>query len=285
MDGLFSDSNGKIYSAQDVYNSLRDIGAGDCGSLFIHSDVMFGSPLPGFKRREYLSTLYQVVERLGVKQIIVPTFTYSFCNNEDYDVLNSKTSMGAFNEYVRKLDGRYRTIDPLLSVSVPSALKRKFENISNHSLGVDSGLDRLHHLDGVKFLFLGAEMADCFTYVHYVEKMMDVPYRFDMAFEGDIVDYDNKRSRRRQVIHTQCGGVKLPPKYDYFENSMVEKGMLKKKRLGNKYVACISECDAYREIANNIKNNINYYLEEPFAAGDLTHIYTYDRTKGRITHC
>ena len=67
MDGLFSDSNGKIYSAQDVYNSLRDIGAGDCGSLFIHSDVMFGSPLPGFKRREYLSTLYQVVERLGVK--------------------------------------------------------------------------------------------------------------------------------------------------------------------------------------------------------------------------
>lgn len=96
MDGLFSDSNGKIYSAQDVYHSLRDIGAGDCDSLFIHSDVMFGSPLPGFKRREYLSTLYQVVERLGVKQIIVPTFTYSFCNNEDYDVLNSKTSMGAF---------------------------------------------------------------------------------------------------------------------------------------------------------------------------------------------
>ena len=138
LDGLFSDSDGRIYSAQDIYASLRDIGADDCDCLFIHSDVMFGSPLPGFKRREYLGTLYQVVESLGVKHIIVPTFTYSFCNNEDYDVLESKTSMGAFNEYVRKLDGRYRTLDPLLSVSVPLALKQKFETISDHSLGAGS---------------------------------------------------------------------------------------------------------------------------------------------------
>ena len=285
MNGLFSDNGGKIYSAQDIYDSLRNIGADDCDVLFIHSDVMFGNPLPGFKRREYLGTLYRVVEDLNVKHIIVPTFTYSFCNNEDYDVKSSKTSMGAFNEHVRNLNGRYRTLDPLLSLSVPAELKPIFENIGNHSLGVNSGLDKLHSLDGVKFLFLGAEMADCFTYVHYVEKMMDVPYRFDMEFEGNIIDYDNKSSRRRQIIHTQCGGVKLPPKYDYFENSMVEKGLLKKKRLGNKYVACLLERDAYREIENNIKSNICYYLEKPFSAEDLTHIYTYDCTKGRITHC
>lgn len=285
MDGLFSDSDGRIYFARDIYNSLLDIGADDCNILFIHADVMFGNPLAGFKRREYLGTLYQVIENLNVKHIIVPTFTYSFCNNEDYDVINSKTSMGAFNEYVRNLDGRYRTLDPLLSLSVPVELKREFENIGNHSLGINSGLDKLHSFDGVKFLFLGAEMAECFTYVHYVEKIMDVPYRFDMEFEGNIVDYNGRISRRKQMIHTQCGGVKLPPKYDYFENSMVEKGLLKKKRLGNKYVSCLSEHDAYREIENNIKNDINYYLEKPFSTEELTHIYIYDCAKGRITHC
>ena len=284
MDGLFSDNDGKVYSAQDIYDSLRDIGAGDCDVLFIHSDVMFGNVPKDFNKKEYMQTLYSVLSELNV-QIVVPTFTYSFCNHEDFDVRKSRTSVGALSEFIRKQDGRYRTLDPLLSLSVPAELKPVFENTGNHSLGVNSGLDKLHNLDGVKFLFLGAEMADCFTYVHYVEKMMDVPYRFDMEFEGNIIDYDNKSTRRRQIIHTQCGGVKLPPKYDYFENSMFEKGLLKKKRLGNKYVACLSERDAYREIENNLKSDINYYLEKPFSAEDLTHIYTYDCTKGRITHC
>ncbi len=95
--------------------------------------------------------------------------------------------------------------------------------MSNHSLGEGSALDILHHMDSVKFLFFGAEMADCFTYVHYVEKIMEVPYRFDMPFEGNIIYPDGIKLHRKQYIHTQCTGVKLPSKYDYFEKEMKEK--------------------------------------------------------------
>lgn len=152
MEALFYDKDNQGYTVEDIYHSLREIGAHDCDALFLHSDIMFGRISGDFKRKKYLAALTEVIERLKVKYLIVPTFTYSFCNQEDFDVSNSRTSMGALNEYLRKLPGRYRTHDPLLSLSIPEELKERFVNLSEFSLG-GCGLDRIHHMDGVKFLF------------------------------------------------------------------------------------------------------------------------------------
>lgn len=285
MNELFIDVDDRKYTEEDVKAALIDVGADECDTLFIHSDVMFGKPVKGFQRKEYLDILYHIIDDLNVKNLIVPTFTYSFCNHEDFDVIHSRTSMGAFNEYIRKMKGRYRSMDPLLSVSVPERLKEKFENFGEHSLGKNSGLDMIHHMDGVKFLFFGADMANCFTYVHYVEKMLEVPYRFDMPFEGNIIDYHGNLLKRKQMIHTQCLGVKVPERYGYFEEELAERGYLRRKRLGNKSVSCLSETDAYREICERIRRDMNYFLEEPFQEQDLIHQYTYNYKQSRITHC
>lgn len=284
MDTLFVDVHGKSYTADDVYLRLKEIGADDCETLFIHSDVMFGGVVAGFNRKVYLSTLYEVVKSLGVKNIIVPTFTYSFCNRELYDVKKSRTSMGAFNEFVRKQENRYRTMDPLLSLSVPMDLKPLFENVSNHSLGVDSGLDIIHHMDGVKFLFFGARLGNCFTYVHYVEKMLEVPYRFDMGFSGAMVDEKGMQKEHTQYIHTACFGVK-PADYYYFEDYLQEKNLLRKRSLGDKEIACISERDAFSEIKLMLEKDIHYFLEHPFEEKDLIHKYTMGLNGEKITHC
>lgn len=284
MDTLFIDKEKREYSAQDIYTCLKEIGVDNCESLFIHSDIMFGNIAKGIRRKEFLQALYEVIEDLGVKNLIVPTFTYSFCNDEVYDVCKSPTSMGAFNEFVRKKEGRYRTMDPLLSLSVPESMKQSFSNVGHHSLGEGSGLDILHHRQGVKFLFFGARLGNCFTYVHYVEKMRDVPYRFDLDFHGEVIDEDGNRMERTQTIHTACGGVKAGDYY-YFEDYLEEKGVLKKKRLGDKFVSCIFEKDAFHEISCILEKNIHYFLETPFMKKDLTHEYTMGRNGRRITHC
>ena len=285
METLFRDVDGNTVTTEDIFNALKETGADQCDTLFIHSDIMFGIMEKGIKRKELLSLLLEQINRLGVQNLIVPTFTYSFPNHEEYDILNSRTSMGAFNEFVRKEPGRYRTEDPLLSVSVPKALEPLFNHVSNHSLGEGSALDIVHNMDHVKFLFFGAEMGECFTYVHYVEKMLKVPYRFDMPFEGTVVYPDGTRRQRIQTIHTQCEGALLPQKYDYFEQELEDRGLLKKKRIADKYIACLSEKDAYREIKAHIRKDKNYYLKVPYNESELVHRYTYSTENGRITHC
>lgn len=284
MSCLFIDSQCNEYDSEDIYNALRTIGAHDCDTLFMHSDIMFGKLASGLKRNDVLSELYSVLGELGVKNLIVPTFTYSFCNHEVYDVKNSRTSMGALNEFIRKQDGRVRTLDPLLSFSVPESLGSLFSGLGSHSLGVGSGFDIIHSMDGVKFLFFGARMGNCFTYVHYVEKMLDVCYRFDLPFDGTIVDDTGHSFDSTQYIHTACYGVK-PADFYYFEDELQEAGFLKKIPFGDKSIACITENHAYKEIKSHIEKNICYFLEQPFESQDLVHKYTKGLDGERITHC
>lgn len=284
MESLFIDKDNREYSSEDLFSALKEIGADDCTTLFVHSDISMGKIPSGMKRSALLSEVYSVLEGLSVKQIIFPTFTYSFCNNENYDVKSSPTRMGALNEYIRKKENRYRTLDPILSLSVPLSLKDSFINPGDHSLGENSGLDVLHKMDNVKFLFLGARMGNCFTYVHYIEKMLDVPYRFDMPFKGKITDHEGREFEKTQFIHTACFGVK-PADFYYFEDELEQKKMLKKVSFADSQVSCISETDAYNSITEKINGDINYFLEQPFTEADLVHKYTKGLDGTKITHC
>ena len=284
MNTLFIDDLGKEYNANDIFKALKFIGADDCETLFIHSDVVFGNVPKDFNKKEYMQTLYSVLSELNV-QIVVPTFTYSFCNHEDFDVRKSRTSVGALSEFIRKQDGRYRTLDPLLSLSVPETLKEMFSTVSEHSLGKGSGLDIIHSLDGVKFLFFGAKQGECFTYLHYIEKMLDVPYRYDQEFSGTVIDYDGNSTEKTQYIHTHCYGVKIPENYDYFEDELIQKGKVKKIRLGNSFVSCLSEKDAYEQITDKISKDPFYFVEGKYTEADLIHKYGFGENGERITHC
>ncbi len=284
MATLFVGSDNTEYTEKDFFNILKKIGADNCEHLFIHSDIMFGRLGKGLRRSDLLSALYECIDKLNVSSLIIPTFTYSFCNNEDFNVLTSRTSMGAFNEYIRKLNGRYRTYDPLLSLSVSENLKDYFSVECDNSLGEKSGLDLIHKLDNVKFLFFGVRMGCCFTYVHYIEKMLNVPYRFDMKFQGKIFDEKGNIREKTQYIHTACGGIK-PAEFYYFEDELEEKGYLKKQFIADSQISCIDETVAYRMIKEKLEKDINYFLEKPFTQADLTHKYTMSTANGRITHC
>lgn len=281
---VFKDINNNWYTEADIIEGLKSIEADKCDILFVHTEVAFGMPNVDLKRKQYLDVLYDSLLALNVGTLIFPSFTYSFCNNENYDVRNSKTSMGALIEHIRKKDGVKRSLDPLLSMIAMGKNENIVEgDVGNHSLGKNSVFNRLHNCDNVKFLFFGADFAEYFTYVHYVEKMLEVPYRFDKAFSGKIIDYDGNEYEDIHYIHTQCGGVKLK-NYQKMKEELIADNKLKTAKMGNSEIAAISEADAYNAIYNRIRKNINSFVE-PFTEKDLTHEYTFGKNGERVTHC
>ena len=158
---VFKDINNKWYTETDITEGLKSIEADKCDILFVHTDVAFGMPNVDLKRKEYLDSLYNSLLALNVETLIFPSFTYSFCNNENYDVRNSKTSMGALIEHIRKKEGVKRSLDPLLSMIAFGKNENIVEgDVGNHSLGKNSVFNRLHNCDNVKFLFFGADFAE-----------------------------------------------------------------------------------------------------------------------------
>lgn len=188
---LFQSEDGEWLTTRKLVAALEAVGADRAKVLYIHSGIRFGSPNPELSREELLGSLYAALAELGNAAICLPAFTFSFCNGEDYDREASRSRMGALNEYIRRLPGTKRSIDPLLSTIVRGGdrglAEHLTEKLGTHSIGADSTFDRLHGLgEGVKFLFLGAQLSECFTYTHFVEERVDSPYRYRREFRGRI---------------------------------------------------------------------------------------------------
>lgn len=281
---LFTDSGGRAYTQTDISTRLKAIGVQDCDILFVHTDVAFGRPNPALGRKGYLEGLYQALLELHVDTMIFPAFSYSFCNHEDYNVRESKTSMGALIEYVRKTANARRTLDPLLSlleIGRPSGLMDV--PLGCRALGEGSGFDWLHQQSKVKFLFFGADFSSCFTYIHHIEKILEVPYRYDQQFSGMIIDKKEKRFYHEHSIHTACGGVSLKD-FSALRGHLEEDGRLKAVAMGNLEAVCVSERDVWLEVQKRLRYD-PYSFVEPYTEADLIHEYTFGKNGERVTHC
>lgn len=282
---LFQDADKVWYTYSDVLARLKAVGAHDCDMLFVHTDIMFGIPAREIKRREYLDALSEALISLKVPTLLLPTFTFSFPNHEVYDVKNSKTSMGVLLEHMRKRpETVYRTLDPLLSISIIGKNAELFHGLGHDSLGENSAFERIHKQGGAKFLIFGGEFGESLTYVHHVEKMLEVPYRYDQSFIGTIIDGEGREYESTQSIHTACGGV-LPRCFYEIEEDMVASGSMKRARLGDGKLVCVDEAEVYDEIVRRIGENGSYFLEKPFTFEDLKHEYKYGRNGEKVTHC
>jgi len=135
---LFQAPDGSWISNTKLLSILEHVGATDAQVLYIHSGLTFGSANPELGRQGLLGELHHIISLLGVPTICLPTFTFSFCNGEDYDVQASRSKMGALNEYIRKLPGTIRSIDPLMSNALIGRDDHLLQNLGKRSLGAGS---------------------------------------------------------------------------------------------------------------------------------------------------
>ena len=276
MVDLFKSSKG-IVTDTDLFNALESVKASECDVLYIHTDMTFGLPMQ--KRKQTLDCLYRIIERLNVKTLVFPTFTFSFCNNENYDSLNTPTKMGALNEYVRKNIKGTRTEDPLLSVFVVGEKLNLCDNLGVFSIGLDSNYDRLHKCGkNVKFLFFGADMKQCFTYTHYMEAIYKVPYRYDREFSGSYTDNSSVVHKNAKFkLYSTYGNSILNPVPVVF-NAMKQKNQLNIADVGDSSITCFSEKDAYETISELLEKNIFCLTDGTFKESEKNEIYNKDNT-------
>ncbi len=268
---LFQDTKGKIYTSQDVLDILKKLNVHNANILYIHTDLGFGKPL--VKRKEFVAKLYEIIKFLGVKTLIFPTYTFSFCNNQDYDVQNSKTTMGMLNEYARKQEGAFRTKDPLMSVCVIGDVPKEYNHLSKFSCGKGSAFEIMSKSDDNVFLFFGAKPTHCFTFMHYVEAIYNVPYRYDRVFTGNVID----KGQVSQESYTLCTlyDTCIPSVEMSFQDNLESKGILQRLPLGELEIMTIKGKSSFEEIQRCFDEDINVLLARPYDAYKLGKNYTY----------
>ncbi|PRM87733.1 hypothetical protein CJ671_09755 [Aliarcobacter cryaerophilus] len=269
---LFQDTKGKIYTLEDVILSLKKLEAHNADILYIHTDIGFGKPL--LKRKDFIAKLYEAIISLGVKTLIFPTYTFSFCNKEDFDIKESKSRMGMLNEYVRTRENSYRTEDPLLSVCVIGEIPQEFISLSKNSCGEGSSFEIMSKSDNNKFLFFGAKPTECFTFMHYVEDIYKVPYRYNKEFTGNVIK--NGITKKETYILCTLYDTVIPSVDISFQDNLENKKILKRLPLGEKELMIIKGKSAFEEIKKCFDKDINILLARPYDKYDLGKSYDYN---------
>lgn len=240
------------YTYGDIIDALKSVGIVEGDTLFIHSNIGFYGRMENVKRPDelchgFLKALTDVVGETGT--VVMPTFSYSFCHGEIYDAKTTPTTCGMLPEYMRKQEKVIRSNDPNFSIAAVGKLGKYYtENPAHESFGEGSFWERFLKKKG-KILCMNMDCGS--TFVHYIEHLNQVPYRYNKAFNGIWIDEDGNK-KRDYFVHYVCS-MEKPEDVAYFvrlDEKCHKEGICKSADLG-KGTLLVMESEKYAEFISN----------------------------------
>jgi aminopeptidase-like protein/aminoglycoside N3'-acetyltransferase len=139
--------------------------------------------------------------------LVVPSYTFSFCRQQRFEVDRSPAIEGPWSEstdvleYVRHLPGSVRSLDPIQSVTAIGPLAATLlAGLPRSCFGQNSLPDRLCR-QGAKLCLIGTGLHEA-PVVHHAEATLRVPYRYKKLFTGEIVTAGGPR-RSGWITHVR----------------------------------------------------------------------------------
>lgn len=139
-----------------------------------------------FDADKLIDSFLEVLGERGT--LCIPVFNFDFTNCGFYDYRKSKGTTGVLGNYALYHKGFQRTKHPVHSFAVAGYRKDEYCNLENsNSFGSDSIFQRFYEQNAIQII-LGTDYQRAMTFVHYVEMMEKVPYRYRKVFKGKYVD-------------------------------------------------------------------------------------------------
>ncbi len=245
MQALYT-HDGRAITEQDFANALRKAGVARGDTIFVHSDIKVFGKIALSGKTALLQSLTDVLEKSvgGEGTVVMPTFSYSFCKGEAYDKAHTRSTVGALTDFFRTEPGVERSVHPMFSVAAWGARRGSFLETSKDSFGAGTVFETLRRLGGTIVLF-GTDFQAC-TFLHHIEQMHAVPYRFMKTFEGMIVDGAASYHDAYTYFVRPLDGT-IENDFNVIEPHLREKGFLREARVGRGTILAVSAEQLYEE--------------------------------------
>ena len=242
------------YSGSDLVDAIRSVGIVRGDTVFFQTCVdTLGQPAGCANSREICemlwNSLHEVVGPTGT--VLVPTYTFSFCRQETFDIEKSSTVWGEWNtffefpEYFRRLPGAIRSADPIFSTAGIGPRAAEFlNNLPKVCLGEDCVHDRLRRAGG-KICILGVGLYES-IFRHHMEAVTRVPWRFDKLFTGHV--HENGKTRKEGWIYNvRILASNADPSGERLEAIARQTGLCRVAPLGRGEILSVT-ADEYRSL-------------------------------------
>jgi len=187
--------------------------------------------------------------------LLFPTFNWDFCRGKTFDILKTKSQTSYLGEIARKRNDFIRTKHPIYSFAVTGKYKKYLLNLNNiGAFSKDSPFAFLHKKEG-KMISFDVSIQHSFTFVHYVEEIENVWYRYHKDFTAKYVDYDRKESIRTYSMFVRDIDKGVVTFLEPLENLFIDHDIMKKNSIYNIEIRQIDLKKAFEFIRDDIRYN------------------------------
>ncbi len=136
--------------------------------------------------------------------LLIPTFNWDFCKGIPFDIRKTPCRTGVIGKCALKRDDFKRTAHPIYSFAVWGAGADELAAMENRSsFGSNSPFSWCREKNA-KNVFIDVECQHSFTFVHYVEEMLGVNYRYLKNFTAEYTDAEGRVSKRTYCMHVRA---------------------------------------------------------------------------------
>lgn len=253
-------------SVEELRNALGSVGVARGDTLFCHVSLdALGTLESTDSPQLLLNCLLETVGDEGT--ILVPTYTFSFCRQEEFNVRNSPTQRGPwststdFLEFVRSRPGAVRSRDPIYSVAgIGQRAKELLMDLPNTCFGKGSLHDRLVQAGG-KICTIGVGLQEV-TFLNHVEEMADVPLRFKKLYTGYI-----RESSVREKLGWICS-VPLLTQQEKLDGKWLDElckssGRCESAHVGSGEILCMAAADIADLLSAALASDLCFRAQGP----------------------
>ena len=160
--------------------------------------------------------------------------------------------MGAFSEWVRKQPGAIRSLDPCFSiVALGGAAHELTRDMPQNSFGEESFFHRLFKRNG---MILNINLNSGSTFIHFVERCLKVPYRFDKTFLG-VINHEGEKAVKSTIWVRDLSDPVTEADFSKFHRLAVSAGLNSRLSIGRGSVNLIRSRDTYDLIEDEIRSD------------------------------
>lgn len=243
-----------------VSDSLSSLGLSTGSNVLIHADI---TSIARLCAQSDWTTSVKVLDDAIKKtigpsgNILVPAFNWDFCKGTPYNDMLTPSRQGVFANYVRRQSRSKRSGHPIFSFSgYGPDIDSLFEGISNSSFGPNSVFDRIHKLN-MNLIFFNTTFYNC-TFVHHIEHMMQVPYRYSKNFTGQVT-INEKTFTDTYEFYVRDEKLNVESYPTRLGEKLLEMQLMSFIECDSGKIYCVKAQDVY-EVAINCLRNDQYYL-------------------------
>lgn len=250
---------GKYLTGEDVVEGMHMLGIQKGDTICVHSQI-FSLGRAVIAKKDFLAYMVNLLQYVVGESgtLLMPTFSYSFCKNEIYDIEQSRSDVGILTEYFRKLPGVVRTSHPIFSFAIWGKRKKEFLDLPITSFTSDSVYGNLCK-NNDKLVLLGAPLG--YTFYYLAEEYVGVTHRFFKDFSG-IVKHGEDTKKISVPYYVRKLDRRSTESERKINNFLFEKGLQRSISIGHGSITVAEMQPVFYALVEKLKENESFFLRE-----------------------